>query len=160
MKKIAIIVSVFVAAMAAVAAAYVIKNINEEPPLVVDQSATSSQEPVPSTTSEPTLYTTSFQGIDTIHWGRGEATVTVSDGNATLSFGDDFEVAEGPDLFVYLSPNGAGEDLGEFASLGQLHANQGVQEYVLPANYADYKTVVIWCRAFGTTFATAEFNYS
>jgi hypothetical protein len=73
-----------------------------------------------------------------------------------LSFKEDFEVAQGPDLFVYLSPNPAGQDLGEYASLGSLKAIRGSQQYTLPDNYASYKTAIIWCRAFGVTFATAE----
>jgi hypothetical protein len=73
-----------------------------------------------------------------------------------LTFGEDFKVTSGPDLFVYLSPNAPGESLGDFASLGKLKSISGPQSYNAPINFSEYKTVVIWCRAFNTTFSTAE----
>jgi hypothetical protein len=96
-----------------------------------------------------------FQDGDSLHKGSGAAEVVVVDGVPVVRFVD-FEVTAGPDLFVYLSPNTAGNDLGEFASLGRLKSNSGDQFYVLPDNYRDYQTIVIWCRAFSVTFATAE----
>jgi hypothetical protein len=157
-KKIALLIGMVILAVIAVAAVYVMRNINEKPPVEVAQTdnaplTKSSEEEIPS----PIIVSSAvFNGVDAVHWGRGSAQI-VKDGDvAKLSFGEDFEVAQGPDLFVYLSPNAAGEELGEYASLGSLKANSGVQEYTLPENYEDYKTVVVWCRAVGVTFATAE----
>jgi hypothetical protein len=50
----------------------------------------------------------------------------------------------------------ANEPLGDFASLGTLKSSAGAQAYNLPNNYSDYKTVVIWCRAFRVTFSSVE----
>jgi hypothetical protein len=96
-----------------------------------------------------------FRGQDAVHQSSGQARIEDSATGPLLYF-ENFSVTPGPDLFVYLSPNAAGQDLGEFVSLGNLKADSGNQSYNLPANYRDYKTVVIWCRAFSFTFATAE----
>ncbi len=140
---------------------FIVKNINEKPPVVVSQqNDTSSNENLPVKGTPEPVYAASFTGVDAVHWGQGAVEITNANNNPMLSFKEDFKVAQGPDLFVYLSPNATGEDLGEFASLGPLKANEGEQEYVLPSNYKDYETVVIWCRAFSVTFATAEFDFN
>ena len=97
-----------------------------------------------------------FVDGDAIHRGSGPVSIVDDGEQVLLVFGDDVSITPGPDLFVYLSPNGPGEDLGEFVSLGTLTADTGAQAYVLPDNIDDYRTVVIWCRAFSITFATAE----
>ena len=139
---------------------FIIKNVNEKPPVTVSQQSKSSTADESQSTAEQVVYPAVFKGVDNIHWGRGTAEVTTHQGSPTLSFNEDFAVAQGPDLFVYLSPNPAGQDLGEYASLGTLKVTKGAQEYILPSNYKDYKTVVIWCRAFNVTFATAELDFS
>jgi hypothetical protein len=156
-RKLILIISAVVGLVAiGVIAAYIYRNVQEEARVAVDQTVTPSlTEEVDAPTSQVT-FTATLVGVDDLHWGRGTMEVIETQNGAVLSFKDDFEVAQGPDLFVYLSPNPAGEALGEFASLGNLKANSGAQEYNLPENYKDYKTVVIWCRAFAVTFATAE----
>ena len=68
-----------------------------------------------------------------------------------------FEVANGPDLRVYLVP-GDGKDTGDKIDLGGLKGNIGNQQYDVPDS-ADtpgkYRTVVIWCRSFSVAFARA-----
>jgi hypothetical protein len=68
----------------------------------------------------------------------------------------DFEVANGPDLRVYLVPSD-GKDTGDRIDLGGLKGNIGNQQYDVPggADTAKYRTVVIWCRAFSVAFARA-----
>ena len=139
-------------------AIYVTRNINEEPAVVVQQSNTPVVAVEAADNTPAQALKGSFEGVDAVHWGKGAVEVIKSTNGPVLSFGDDFEAAAGPDLFVYLSPNAAGQDLGEFASLGQLKSNNGAQTYTLPEDYESYKTVVIWCRAIGITFATAELN--
>ncbi len=100
----------------------------------------------------------SFQKIDLIHKASGRALVITFNNQNWLKL-DDFKVTPGPDLFVYLSKNSdinQSQDLGEFVSLGQLKSFQGDQAYVLPKNYDEYKSVVIWCRAFSALFSVAE----
>ena len=155
-KSIILSISIFVLLILGLVAVYVYKNINEKPPVVVSQSPASTQPSEPVAVVPTTVSLSMFQGVDAIHWAKGTVEVVKAADGAKLAFKDDFEVAQGPDLFVYLSPNPAGQELGEFASLGNLKATKGLQEYVLPENYKDYKTVVIWCRAFSVTFATAD----
>ena len=97
-----------------------------------------------------------FKDGDAIHKGSGKAQIVEKLGSEPRLEFTDFSVTRGPDVFVYLSPNAAGEDLGEFISLGKIKDFNGNQSYNLPENYQDYKTVIIWCRAFNTTFASAE----
>jgi electron transfer DM13 len=68
----------------------------------------------------------------------------------------DFEVANGPDLRVYLVP-GDGRDTGHRIDLGGLKGNVGNQQYDVSrsADTAKYRTVVIWCRSFSVAFARA-----
>jgi hypothetical protein len=155
-KSIVLFIAIFVLLTLGLVTVYVYKNINEKPPVVVSQSPAGTQPSEPVAVVPTTIESSMFQGVDSIHWAKGTVEVINGTGGAKLAFKDDFEVAQGPDLFVYLSPNPAGQELGEFASLGNLKATKGLQEYVLPENYQDYKTVVIWCRAFSVTFATAD----
>jgi len=158
-KKRTVVIALLVFAILVFAAIglYVVRNINEKPPIVVEQRVDNTPPVVENTPIAPvTISSSMLKGVDDIHWAKGSVTVLKSQDGAVLSFNDDFEVAKGPDLFVYLSPNEAGKELGEFASLGNLKAHGGAQQYTLPNNYEDYKTVVIWCRAFGVIFATAE----
>jgi hypothetical protein len=135
---------------------YAYRNINEKPPVVVDQTMNNTESEGTDVDESETTLKGTLKGYDDLHWGKGTVEVIETQDGPLLSFGDDFEVAPGPDLFIYLSPNAPGEDLGEFASLGSIKSNTGAQQYNLPENYTDYKTVVVWCRAFGVTFATAE----
>ena len=79
----------------------------------------------------------------------------------TLRF-EDFEVENGPDLFVYLSAadaDGPGRALGDdIVDLGRLKGNIGSQNYAIPegTDLEKYKTVVVWCRRFTVAFAAAE----
>lgn len=157
-KRIIIILIVVAVLVLGAVAVYAFRNITEEAPVVVDQTPSTSTTEETDQQAPKVVLKGTLVGADDLHWGRGTIEVIETGETAKLVFGDDFEVATGPDLFVYLSPNPAGQDLGEFASLGALKANGGVQEYNLPDDYENYKTVVVWCRAFGVTFATAELN--
>lgn len=100
----------------------------------------------------------SFVDIDLIHKGSGKAVVLNTDQGVVLKL-EEFKVTPGPDLFVYLSKNKnikETQELGEFISLGKLKSYSGEQMYNLPANYKEYNSVVIWCRAFGVLFSVAE----
>lgn len=159
-KIIGITIAAITAVILLVVTIFIIVNINETPPVTVSQQSNPSSIEEPQNATEQVVYTGVFKGVDDIHWGKGTAEISASQSKPTLSLNENFEVAQGPDLFVYLSPNPAGQDLGEYASLGALKENKGAQEYILPSNYQDYKTVVIWCRAFGVTFATAELDFN
>lgn len=103
-----------------------------------------------------TVSSGTFQGADEFHFGSGRASVVASaDGSLRVRF-DDFSVRNGPDLFVYVSPDPSG-DIAGAAELGSLKATDGAFEYILPAGTdpAAIKSVVIWCKQFAVRFAHA-----
>jgi hypothetical protein len=145
--------------------AFAFMNITAVAPIEVEQPAAIVPPPIldptpPDETEVETgpvvLAEGTFVDGDAVHRGSGTVSVVDDGEQLLLVFGDDVSITPGPDLFVYLSPNSAGEGLGDFVSLGQLTSDEGAQAYVLPDNAADFSTVVIWCRAFSVTFATAE----
>jgi len=99
-----------------------------------------------------------FVGADSFHQGSGQATFyNLEDGQQVLRF-EDFTVTNGPALHVYLVKAADGNVDSGFVDLGSLKGNKGNQNYNLPSNVSaeDYKSVVIWCKPFAVTFATAE----
>jgi hypothetical protein len=68
-------------------------------------------------------------------------------------------IQNGPDLHVYLARgNGGAYDGSRDLYLGALKATNGSFNYELPADtrVADYKSVVVWCRAFTVLFTWAD----
>ena len=145
------------------------------PAAVVDVTPppSAAQAPSPSTASasaavEPTAApsptpfaarrhsTGSFHGTDDFHFGRGTATIIeTAPGTFTLRL-EDFSVRNGPDLFVYLSPEP--DDYADGAlELGRLKATDGDFGYALPAGTdpADFASAIIWCKQFSHLFAVA-----
>lgn len=163
-KTIAVIVLSILVLGGGVVGFFVYRNVSDTPAQVIEQTENLQVPPNTSKagaddedmTANKTVLSGAFVDGDAVHSGKGTASVIETSDGPVLSFSEDFVVTSGPDLFVYLSPNAAGEDLGEFVSLGRLKSFDGAQAYNLPDNFADYKTVVIWCRAFSVTFATAE----
>lgn len=109
------------------------------------------------------LATGQFAGADAVHRGKGQVQVIDTGSGLIIRFSD-FEVTNGPDLFVWLVGDGgimgsADVKASETLSLGVLKGNIGDQNYSVPkgTNLADYKSVVIWCKQFGVLFASAEF---
>lgn len=101
------------------------------------------------------LYEARLSGANNYKVEGGMAIIQV-DGKRFLKFSKDFSSTPGPDLFVYLSENVMEEGLGEFVSLGRLRSLDGEQSYALPEDLDNYKSVVIWCRAFNTSFGGAN----
>ncbi len=100
-----------------------------------------------------------FVGADTLHRGSGTARIVDTADGPILRL-EDFEVTNGPDLYVLLAKSAAPRthnDFGEYVELAQLKGNIGNQNYLLPADIdADaYGSVVIYCKAFSVVFATA-----
>jgi len=103
-----------------------------------------------------TLSQGSFIGQGT-HNAEGTVKL-IKDGEKTfIRFEDDFNVTNGPDLFVYFGKDG--EYVNE-ARIGELKGNIGGQNYEIPENINpdSYNEVWIWCRAFSVAFAKAELN--
>ncbi len=102
-----------------------------------------------------------LMGTDAFHTGSGEVLlVSDPDGNLVLRF-QDYEVRNGPDLFVFLTPDTAGDVHAEGAvSLGGIRATNGSVNYEVPADVdpTTFRAAVIYCQAFSVTFAVASFN--
>ena len=119
----------------------------------------------PETTSQAAIVTGeitshgSFVGADAFHFGSGRALIQeTTSGRHALRF-EDFSVRNGPDLFVYLSPNADGY-APDAINLGRLKATDGNFNYEIPegTDLSRIKSVVVWCRQFSTLFATAKLS--
>src|SRR3989344_6887660 len=100
-----------------------------------------------------------FTGFDRIHTGSGNVNVIKVGDRYIIRFEENFDVANGPDLYV-----GFGKD-GEYlkgSEIGELKGNIGSQNYEVPEgiNLEDYNEVWIWCRAFSVGFAKASLSPS
>ncbi len=120
-------------------------------------------EPLPAESTFEVLASGTFAGADALHDGAGRATIYRSPtGQRILRF-TDFRVTPGPDLKVWLVAQPAvasSSDVSgsETFDLGDLKGTIGDQNYVIP-NEVDlnrYRTIVIWCEAFGVLFASAS----
>jgi hypothetical protein len=99
-----------------------------------------------------------FVGADDFHFGRGDALIIETEpGKYVLRF-ENFSVRNGPDLYVYLSTDAAGESIDEALNLGGLKATDGAFNYEIPASVdvSQVKSAVVWCRQFSTLFTHAE----
>lgn len=105
----------------------------------------------------------SFTEVDNIHKGAGQAIVyQLPDGKRVLRF-ENFNVTNGPDLFVYLAGSAMPRSSSDLHSAGalevaRLKGNIGDQNYELPADLdlSKFKSVVIYCRQFSVVFSTAD----
>ena len=92
---------------------------------------------------------------DGTHHAEGIANeISLEDGRKFIRF-ENFNVTNGPNLYVYLATDKSASD---FVDLGVLKANIGNQNYEIPegTDLAKYKTVVIWCKAFSVLFGSAD----
>ncbi len=97
-----------------------------------------------------------FHGTDDFHFGRGTARIVeTAPGTYTLRLAD-FSVRNGPDLYVYLSPDANDYDDGAL-ELGKLKATDGAFGYELPpgTDPTDFASAIIWCKQFSHLFAVA-----
>ena len=103
-----------------------------------------------------------FRDVDAIHKGSGDAKVyRLPDGKLLVRL-ENLDVANGPDLYVWLAKHadpGTADDVtdGGYVDLGRLKGNKGNQNYEVPAGTdpAAYGSVVIWCKLFGVLFSPA-----
>lgn len=127
-----------------------IPEVEVETPTAPEPPAKDDEGPVAVTTG-------GFYGID--HSAAGTATVYEQDGEYVLRFEDDTDIQNGPDLYVWVLPDGDydGGDPTEYLDLGTLKGNIGGQNYELPDGYDPelHQTVLIWCLRFGVPFAAA-----
>ena len=119
---------------------------------------TPTAPPTPSATAQPPR-TGEFHGTDEFHFGRGPATLLETTPGTWIVRFEDFSVRNGPDLYVYLSPdpNGYTKDSIE---LGMLKATDGAFNYDIPAgtDVSKVRSVLIWCKQFSHLFAVAPLS--
>lgn len=134
--------------------------VTPAPPATSGPSPDATPDPTPDPTPAPfvpsTIATGEFQGTDEFHFGDGTASIVeIEPGRYHLRL-DDFSVRNGPDLYVYLSPDpdGYADDALE---LGLLKATDGSFGYDLPEGVdpARFRSAIIWCKQFSHLFATA-----
>lgn len=107
------------------------------------------QQRIPNAMTMPNVLRTGpFVGVgDGIHNAEGIAKVfPLQDGSSILRI-ENLHVTNDPELYVYLSPDKSASD---FINVGKLKANNGNQNYEIPAgtDLSMYYTVLIWCRPF------------
>lgn len=97
----------------------------------------------------------SFTGFDRVHFGSGDVNVYKTAEGYLIRFEENFNVANGPDLYVGLGRDG---EYKKEAQIARLKGNIGSQNYLVPSNInlEDYNEVWIWCRAFSVAFAKAD----
>lgn len=97
-----------------------------------------------------------FAGADDFHFGNGTALLIESEPGVYVLRLEDFSVRNGPDLFVYLSPDPNGYTNAAI-NLGDLKGTDGAFNYDIPpgTDLSQYQSAIIWCKAFSVLFATA-----
>jgi len=135
-------------------------------PAASPEASTTDDRAAPGPSSSPPVSAPSpparagmFTGADDFHFGRGVATLIATEpGRYVLRF-EDFSVRNGPDLYVYLSPDPAGYTDGAI-ELGRLRATDGSFNTPIPVgtDVSSTKSVVIFCKEFAVTFAVAPLD--
>ncbi|MDA1129043.1 MAG: DM13 domain-containing protein [Chloroflexi bacterium] len=139
--------------------------VNEDMPVM---PAATTPTPLPTVIPEPVAPTVikegQFQDIDGFHKGSGTATIYRGPDGSLLLRLEDFQVTNGPDLHVVLSPweGPDGTSGGKFMSpgwidLGKLKGNIGNQNYTIhdDVDIGIHNSVTIWCKPFNVIFSVA-----
>jgi hypothetical protein len=120
---------------------------------------TASPPPTPEPWTPAAPRRGEFAGTDDFHFGRGTATLSeVAPGEWVVRF-DDFAVRNGPDLFVYLSPDP--DDYTDAAiEVARLKADRGSYNTPVPpgTDVSGVRSVLIWCKQFSHLFAVATLD--
>jgi hypothetical protein len=97
-----------------------------------------------------------FEGADDFHFGSGTVLLIESEPGVYVLRLEKFSVRNGPDLFVYLSPDPDGYT-NDAINLGDLKGTDGAFNYDVPpgTDVSQFQSAIIWCDAFSVLFATA-----
>ena len=134
-------------------------SIAPAPSVMPSGSPTAPPTPSAPPFTPTTLASGEFSGTDEFHFGSGTASIVeVEPGRYHLRL-EDFSVRNGPDLFVYLSPDADGY-ADDALELGKLKATDGSFGYDLPdgVDPARFRSALIWCKQFSHLFAVAPFD--
>ncbi|HEX6029213.1 MAG TPA: DM13 domain-containing protein [Nitrososphaeraceae archaeon] len=128
-------------------------SVNES----MDQIKQQQEKTQNTITTASMLRTGSFVGVgDGIHNAEGEAKIIpFQDRDKNILRLENLRVTNGPDLYVYLATD---KTTSDFVNVGKLKANNGNQNYDIPAgtDLTKYDTVLIWCRPVSVLFGSAE----
>lgn len=114
-------------------------------------------EALPTPENSEIITSTGAEVVGTVgHPAEGIARIVRADGKTYLRYGN-FKTLNGPDLFVYLASD---KDASDFVSLGRLKATEGNVNYEIPADVdlSNYPYALVWCRAFGVLFNSADLS--
>ena len=134
---------------------------------------TASPTPMPSPSPEPTatqapleplkLKEGSFRDADRAHRGSGQATIFQGPDGSFLLRLENFNVTNGPDLRVLLSPHPNPDSRAEvktsgYVEIGKLKGNKGNQNYPIPdtVDVSAIESVIIYCKPFKVIFSVAS----
>jgi hypothetical protein len=142
---------------------FLTRTLNEDLPRATGAAApTASAAATSAATQAPAgakvLAMGQLQRIDDLHRGTGPVTLVELDGKTYVRF-ENVAIQNGPDLHVYLGRGtGGAYDGSRDLYLGELKATNGSFNYEVPTgtSLGDYKSVVVWCRAFATLFTWAD----
>ena len=154
-----------------VQALFVNKEVNEdfavtapasEETTAPQEETTAAKEQSASTEPAAPVRISSGRFHPVTHEGEGDAIVyRLEDGSYVLRL-ENFDVFNGPDLYVYAVAAGDANDAetvldAGFVNVGRLKGNRGNQTYALPAAFdpEKHRAISIWCRRFSVNFATA-----
>ena len=159
------------------------KTVDEEFPLTVDATvpenmtraeveavmkgmamvdAPMSEGMMPGMVGATAVKTGTFRDADRFHRGSGSVTIyRLDDGSHVLRL-EEFEVTNGPDLRVILSPHADPQGRSDvtaagYVELGKLKGNIGNQNYPIDAgvDVGAFNSVVIYCKPFHVLFSVA-----
>jgi hypothetical protein len=147
MQKMLLITLAIVAAIAIPIGIYTIS------PLFISATV---NEPLPATTNLPEKPLSGiFMGVhDGFHNAEGNVkVVSLTYGSKILRL-ENFKSTNGPNVHVYLSTDKRATD---YVDLGKLKANNGNQNYNIPAgtDIRKHNIVLIWCKDFSVLFGSA-----
>ena len=124
-------------------------------------TAPATDDPSPTTaapTTEPAgpvvLSSGSWTSLD--HPTEGGVEIVTEENSSTLILSD-LATDNGPDLYVYLSPEPGSTDVDGALRVDRLRGNLGTQTYELPPDVdaSAFRSVLIWCDRFASGFGTA-----
>jgi len=151
-------------------------TVNEELPVASAAPSTPPTAPADGSTASPAASPSDApaaprdlaRGVFVSHEHDTSGTVRIvelADGGRVLRL-EDFRTTNGPDLHVWLTDapviDGRGGwfvfDDGAYVELGKLKANNGNQNYAIPAgtDLSELTSVSIWCDKFNVSFGAAE----
>lgn len=96
--------------------------------------------------------------VDNLHNGKGEVQIVQSGTRRFVRF-ESVAITNAPDVHIYLSKDTGGKYVeSNTVYLGPMKATNGSFNYEIPAtvDLGQYKSVVIWCRAFTTLITWAD----